>query len=76
MIWRRSRPEHLDAHDAVRRRWEETYNNFRPHQALHYVTPNDYVVRRRASRKPIIWGRQSLSDLLNCYSGSADLLQN
>jgi transposase InsO family protein len=49
MIWRI--PEHLDAHNALRRRWDETYNNFRPRQALHYVTPNEYMARWRAQQK-------------------------
>jgi transposase InsO family protein len=42
-------PEVLTVHNALLRRWEETYNNVRPHQALGYLTPNEYVARWHAS---------------------------
>lgn len=32
--------------------WEYTWNNVRPHQALNYLTPNQYLERRQASRLP------------------------
>jgi len=38
-------PELLAGHNALLRQWEETYNNVRPHQALGYLTPNEYVAR-------------------------------
>ncbi|HLQ63878.1 MAG TPA: integrase core domain-containing protein [bacterium] len=27
------------------RAWEDTYNNIRPHQALGYLTPNEFLRR-------------------------------
>jgi len=44
-------PERLDAHNVLLRHWEETYNNVRPHQALGYLTPNEYVARWEATHK-------------------------
>ncbi len=44
-------PEGLGDHNALLRRWEETYNNIRPHQALGYLTPNEIVTRWRAQQK-------------------------
>ena len=38
-------PELLAGHNALLRQWEDTYNNVRPHQALGYLTPNEYVAR-------------------------------
>lgn len=44
-------PESLPAHNALLRMWEETYNNVRPHEALGYLTPNEYVARWQAAHK-------------------------
>lgn len=44
-------PESLEAHNRLLRRWEETYNNFRPHQALGYLTPNEYLAKWRSHQK-------------------------
>lgn len=44
-------PESLEAHNMLLRRWEETYNNFRPHQALGYLTPNEYLAKWRRYQK-------------------------
>lgn len=38
-------PEDLGAHAALLRQWEDTYNTIRPHKALGYLTPNEYVAR-------------------------------
>jgi len=38
-------PEDLAAHNALLRAHEETYNSIRPHQALGYLTPNEFVAR-------------------------------
>jgi putative transposase len=38
-------PEQLTAHNALLRTWEEIYNNVRPHQALGYLTPNEFLAR-------------------------------
>ena len=32
--------------------WEHTWNNIRPHQALNYLTPNQYLDKRQTSRLP------------------------
>jgi putative transposase len=32
--------------------WEDIWNNVRPHQALQYLTPNQYLARRQISRLP------------------------
>ncbi|HLW59487.1 MAG TPA: integrase core domain-containing protein [bacterium] len=45
-------PASLAEHNALLRRWEETYNNFRPHQALGYLTPNEYLRRWQARQQP------------------------
>lgn len=44
-------PELLVEHIALLRRWEETYNNVRPHQALGYLTPNEYLARWQATHR-------------------------
>ena len=38
-------PEDLATHNALLRAHEETYNSIRPHQALGYLTPNEFVAR-------------------------------
>jgi len=38
-------PESLAEHNAQLRKWEKTYNEVRPHQALGYLTPNEYMAR-------------------------------
>jgi putative transposase len=38
-------PEAISDHRALLRRWEEIYNSVRPHQALGYLTPNEYLER-------------------------------
>lgn len=32
--------------------WEYVWNNIRPHQALNYMTPNEYLDKRQTSRLP------------------------
>src|SRR3989344_3760130 len=32
--------------------WEDVWNNIRPHQALDYLTPNQYLEKRQTSRLP------------------------
>ena len=32
--------------------WEYTWNNIRPHQALNYMTPNEYLEKWQTSRLP------------------------
>ena len=44
-------PELLVEHQALLQRWEETYNNVRPHQALGYLTPNEYLARWHAAQR-------------------------
>ncbi|HLY21809.1 MAG TPA: integrase core domain-containing protein [bacterium] len=44
-------PEPLAEHQALLRRWEETYNNVRPHQALGYLTPNEYLAQWQAAQR-------------------------
>lgn len=41
-------PEDLVAHNALLRDHESVYNGVRPHQALGYLTPNEFVARWRA----------------------------
>lgn len=43
-------PESLVEHNALLRQWEDTYNNVRPHQALGYRTPNEFLAQWAASR--------------------------
>jgi putative transposase len=38
-------PEILTEHRRLLRAWEDTYNNIRPHQALGYLTPNEFLRR-------------------------------
>ncbi len=38
-------PESLVEHNALLRKWEIIYNEVRPHQALGYLTPNEYLAR-------------------------------
>ena len=38
-------PEDLAAHNALLGAHEEIYNNVRPHQALGYLTPNEFLAR-------------------------------
>lgn len=38
-------PESLDAHRVLLRQWEDIYNTIRPHQALGYLTPNEFLKR-------------------------------
>jgi putative transposase len=38
-------PEILAEHRRLLRAWEDTYNNIRPHQALGYLTPNEFLRR-------------------------------
>lgn len=42
-------PEALDAHNMVLRDWEDIYNSVRPHQALGYLTPNEFVAQWQAT---------------------------
>jgi len=35
------------------RGWERTYNTIRPHQALHYQTPQEFVTEWQHRRKPV-----------------------
>lgn len=36
----------LAEHRGLLRTWEETYNSIRPHQALGYLTPNEFLRSR------------------------------
>ncbi len=38
-------PDSLPAHNALLRQWEEIYNRVRPHEALDYLTPNEYLAQ-------------------------------
>jgi transposase InsO family protein len=38
-------PESVVEHNALLRDWEAIYNAVRPHQALGYLTPNEYLAR-------------------------------
>jgi transposase InsO family protein len=38
-------PEIITEHRRLLRAWEDTYNNIRPHQALGYLTPNEFLRR-------------------------------
>jgi transposase InsO family protein len=42
-------PEALGAHNMVLRDWEDIYNSIRPHQALGYLTPNEFIARWQAT---------------------------
>ena len=42
-------PEALDAHNMVLRDWEDIYNSVRPHQALGYLTPNEFIAQWQAT---------------------------
>ncbi|HKX16383.1 MAG TPA: integrase core domain-containing protein [bacterium] len=44
-------PESLLTHNTLLQAWEETYNNVRPHQALGYITPNEYVRRWQTQQR-------------------------
>lgn len=44
-------PEALESHNALLREWEEIYNNVRPHQALGYLTPNEFLARWQTSHR-------------------------
>ena len=33
--------------DQALKQWEHIYNHIRPHQALGYLTPNEYLARSR-----------------------------
>jgi transposase InsO family protein len=38
-------PDSLAEHNALLEEWERVYNEIRPHQALGYLTPNEYLQR-------------------------------
>lgn len=42
-------PDDLVAHNALLREHEAVYNGIRPHQALDYLTPNEFVARWQAN---------------------------
>ena len=44
-------PEGLGAHNALLRVWEDIYNSIQPHEALSYLTPNEYVAGWQAAQK-------------------------
>jgi transposase InsO family protein len=44
-------PEALGAHNMLLRDWEKIYNSVRPHQALGYLTPNEFLARWKANHK-------------------------
>lgn len=44
-------PEHLPAHNMLLRDWEDIYNSVRPHQALGYLTPNEFLAHWWATHK-------------------------
>lgn len=44
-------PEDLAAHNALLRQHEAVYNGLRPHQALDYLTPNEFVAQYDASHR-------------------------
>jgi len=39
-------PEPLAEHNALLQRWEHIYNTIRPHEALGYLTPKQYLAQR------------------------------
>jgi transposase InsO family protein len=42
-------PEPLAEHNALLQRWEHIYNTIRPHEALGYLTPKQYLAQRSHS---------------------------
>jgi len=38
-------PESIPVHNALLREWEEIYNTIRPHEALGYLTPNEFLAQ-------------------------------
>lgn len=44
-------PDDLASHNALLRQHEAVYNGLRPHQALGYLTPNEFVARYRGSHR-------------------------
>jgi transposase InsO family protein len=38
-------PDDLTLHNALLRAHETVYNTLRPHQALNYLTPNEFLAR-------------------------------
>jgi transposase InsO family protein len=44
-------PERLGDHSVLLHPWEETYNNDRPHQALGYLIPNEYLTEWQATHR-------------------------
>ena len=44
-------PERFGDHSVLLQRWEETYNNVRPHQALGYLIPNEYLTECQATHR-------------------------
>ncbi len=43
-------PESVIEHNALLRQWEAIYNEVRPHQALGYLTPNEYLAQFHANQ--------------------------
>lgn len=44
-------PDDLVVHNAMLREHEAVYNGLRPHQALGYLTPNEFIARRHAHHR-------------------------
>ncbi len=42
-------PEALGEHNRLLQQWETIYNDVRPHQALGYLTPNEFLARWQAN---------------------------
>jgi transposase InsO family protein len=42
---------HLPALNRELRQWEQIYNTVRPHQALGYLTPQQFLLRWQSQRK-------------------------
>jgi transposase InsO family protein len=50
-------PDSLVEHNALLQQWERIYNDVRPHQALGYLTPNEYLARCQPTRLPLKGGK-------------------
>ncbi|MCS7050718.1 MAG: integrase core domain-containing protein [Thermomicrobium sp.] len=54
-------PDSLAEHNALLQNWERVYNTIRPHQALQYRTPQEYVIHWQTQQRK----GESVSELLS-----------